>query len=41
MTRLAQATSSGFGLNTRLAMAIWFGCSYQAPTQPIRYVLRN
>ena len=40
-TRRACATSSADGLNTRLAMSIWMGCSDQAPTQPSRKALRN
>ena len=39
--RLANATSCGSRLNTRLAMSIWLGCSVQAPTQPCRKALRN
>ena len=35
-TRRANATSSGSGEKTCLAIAIWAGCSDQVPTQPIR-----
>src|ERR1700680_2126823 len=41
MIFLAKATSAGSGENTRLAIGTWFGCSVQAPTQPIRKALRN
>ena len=41
ITRLAQSTSSGGGVNTFLAMSICDGCSDHAPTQPIRKALRN
>ena len=40
-TRRSCATSSADGLNTLFAMAIWLGCSDQAPTQPSRNAARN
>ena len=39
--RLANSTSFTSGLNTRLAIAIWFGASDQAPAQPMMKALRN
>ena len=41
MTFLANATSSGSGEKTFLAMSICTGCSDQAPTQPSRNAARN
>ncbi len=41
MTFFANATSSGSGEKTRLAIAIWLGCSDQAPTHPSRNEARN
>ncbi len=41
MIRFAVLTSSTGGLNSRLAMSIWLGCSVQAPTQPIKKAALN
>src|SRR5262249_10835866 len=40
-TFFAKRTSSAGGLKTFFAIAIWLGCSDQAPTQPSRNAARN